>query len=139
MNWTMKSIDVKASFLDSILDEDIYIGTPQGLQYLQEWKVGEIGKLNAAIYGLVQASRAFYVKMRMFLTQKLGFTECASEPCLLTNKNLVIGLYVDDLLMSGPKGSHDGIWNKLRDGPKKIDLDQPELLSRFLGRSHVAK
>ena len=53
-------------------------------------------------------------------------------------EKLMLTVYVDDLILSGPKGTHDKVWNSLRDGPKKINLDPPEVLSRFLGRLHKA-
>ena len=54
------------------------------------------------------------------------------EKCILT-------VYVDDLLLAGPKGNHDIIWDRLRKSSKKIDLDPPEVLDRFLGRTHTKK
>ena len=48
-------------------------------------------------------------------------------------------MYVDDLLLSGPSESHSGLWKRLRTGPKSIQMDEPEPLSRFLGREHVVK
>ena len=49
---------------------------------------------------------------------------------------MFLTVYVDDLLLSGPDGSHEAIWTALREGPKRIDLDPPEPLDRFLGRTH---
>ena len=51
---------------------------------------------------------------------------------------MLLTVYVDDLLLSGPVGGHDQIWSALRSGPKRIDLDPPENLDRFLGRTHSA-
>ena len=47
---------------------------------------------------------------------------------------LLLTVYVDDLLLSGPKGQHEGFWKALS---KVINIDPPEQLSRFLGRSHT--
>ena len=55
------------------------------------------------------------------------------------NEKCILTIYVDDLLISGPKGKHDIIWDKLRNSQKKIDLDPPEVLDRFLGRTHTRK
>ena len=43
-------------------------------------------------------------------------------------------VYVDDLLLSGPAGSHDEFWQLLN---KSIDIDEPELLDKFLNREHT--
>ena len=47
---------------------------------------------------------------------------------------LLLTVYVDDLLLSGPIGNHASIWKALKEHPIKID--EPEVLSRFLGRTH---
>ena len=46
---------------------------------------------------------------------------------------LLLSVYVDDLLLSGPEGNHEGFWRELC---KTIRLGDPEILDRFLGRDH---
>jgi hypothetical protein len=46
----------------------------------------------------------------------------------------LLTVYVDDLMLSGPIGSHAAVWAALRAHP--IDIDAPEPLTRFLGRTH---
>ena len=46
---------------------------------------------------------------------------------------LLLSVYVDDLLLSGPEGNHEGFWQKLRE---TIRLGDPEPLDRYLGRDH---
>ena len=50
---------------------------------------------------------------------------------------LALTVYVDDVMLAGPAGNHDALWKKLRYGSKRVDLEDPEPLSRFLGREHV--
>ena len=50
---------------------------------------------------------------------------------------LLLTVYVDDLMLAGPSENHDGLWHKLRYGTMPITLEDPEPLSRFLGREHV--
>ena len=50
---------------------------------------------------------------------------------------LLLTVYVDDLILSGPECHMDTVWNALRKHP--IDLEDPEPLSRFLGRTHEYK
>ena len=47
---------------------------------------------------------------------------------------LLLTVYVDDLLLSGPEANHAKLWGQLR---QKVDIEDPEPLDRFLGRSHV--
>ena len=46
---------------------------------------------------------------------------------------LLLSVYVDDLLLSGPEDEHEGFWRKLRE---TIRLGDPEPLERYLGREH---
>ena len=46
---------------------------------------------------------------------------------------LLLSVYVDDLLLSGPEDRHDSFWEKLRE---TIRLGDPEPLDRYLGREH---
>ena len=46
---------------------------------------------------------------------------------------LLLSVYVDDLLLSGPEGNHEGFWQKLQE---TIRLGDPEPLERYLGRDH---
>ena len=57
-NWKLIKLDVEAAFLLGKLEEDIYIDVPDGFK-----EKGFIVKLNSAIYGLVQASRVFFIKL----------------------------------------------------------------------------
>ena len=66
--WRVEKVDVEAAFLLGKLHEDIYVSVPDGFD-----EVGAVAKLNSAIYGLVQASRAFYETIREFLVENMGF------------------------------------------------------------------
>jgi len=46
---------------------------------------------------------------------------------------LLLTVYVDDLLLSGPASEHAGFWKSLS---AEILVEDPEPLSRFLGRTH---
>ena len=50
---------------------------------------------------------------------------------------LLLTVYVDDLLLSGPAGAHAAFWKKLRSGPIPINIEDLEPLDRFLGRTHI--
>ena len=64
--------------------------------------------LNKSLYGLKQASRAWYAKMDSFLLDT-GFSRCHSDPNVYTKKVgnhlIILILYFDDLILthSDPK------------------------------------
>ena len=49
---------------------------------------------------------------------------------------LLLIIYVDDLLLSGPAEAHEEFWTSLA---KDVNLDPPEPLERYLGRHHHVK
>ena len=53
------------------------------------------------------------------------------------SSKLLLTVYVDDLMLSGPVGAHDEFWQQLSKGPNPIDLDEPEPLDKFLSRVHA--
>ena len=71
--------------------------------------------------------------------QAIGGKKVPDHPSsfFFPESRMLLTVHVDDLLLSGPKGQHAKIWKALRDYP--INMDDPEPLSRFLGRNHVVK
>ncbi|CAN0448264.1 unnamed protein product, partial [Ectocarpus fasciculatus] len=61
-------------------------------------------RLKKAIYGLKQSSRIFNDKINDFFV-RIGFKRSKAEPCLYTlgrgRQQLVVGVYVDDIVMAG--------------------------------------
>jgi hypothetical protein len=68
--WTLRQLDVQNAFLHGILEEEVYMRQPPG--YENKMKPGYVCKLDKAIYGLKQASRAWYSRLSEKL-MKLGF------------------------------------------------------------------
>ena len=60
-------MDVKATFLNGDLDEDVYMEQPIG--FVEVGKEDLVCKLNKSIYGLKQASRWWYLKFDRIITQ----------------------------------------------------------------------
>ena len=63
-------------------------------------------RLCKAFYGLWQAPRGWNAKLDSMLGE-LGFTRCATEHALYTwqrgKEELVVGVYVDDLIVTGAR------------------------------------
>jgi hypothetical protein len=94
--WEVHHLDVKTAFLNGELMEDVYVSQPLGFEKKGQEKM--VLNLKKALYGLKQAPRAWNVKL------KLGFKKCVTEPAVYTRgglSELVLGVYVDDLIVSG--------------------------------------
>jgi len=55
-NWSLYQLDVKPTFLNGSLEEEVYITQPPG--YAVAGQDDKVYKLNKALYGLKQAPRA---------------------------------------------------------------------------------
>ena len=72
-------MDVKTTFLNGVIEEEVYIEKPQGFEF--EYIKTYIWKLKKALYGLKQAPRAWYGRIDSFLTS-IGFTKSKDDPNL---------------------------------------------------------
>ena len=77
-------VDVKSTFLNGYLEEEVYVGHPQGYEFPgQEHKVYNMKK---ELYGLKQPLRSWYSRIDSYLNQN-GFHRSESEPKLYTKVN----------------------------------------------------
>ena len=75
-NWEFHQMDVKSAILHGDLLEEIYMEQPP--RYDQD-NSSIVYLLKKSLYGLKQASRAWYAKMDSFLLDT-GFSRCHSDP-----------------------------------------------------------
>jgi hypothetical protein len=90
-----KQIDFTQAFPQAKLKEDIYLRFPAGFEHKNEkWAL----KLKRNLYGLVQASRNWFLKLSA-IYERLGFKKSKSDPCLFLRKDTIIVSYTDDCLL----------------------------------------
>ena len=98
--WQCRSMDVKSAFLQGkLVERDIFIKPPK------EAKTDKLWKLKKAVYGLNEASRHWYEKVKEELV-KLGFSCSKFDEALFYHKSEnkldgLISLHVDDFLNGG--------------------------------------
>jgi len=100
-SWNIFQLDIKAAYLYAPLDREIYTSIPPGDHNYNKgyWR------LHKALYGLKQSGRQWNCMITNFLINH-GFIQLSSEKCIFKktlNKKLVciIGLYVDDMIITG--------------------------------------
>ena len=102
MNYDLHQMDVNTSFLNGVIEEEVYIKQLQGFEV--EDRLNHVCKLKKALYGLKQAPRAWYGRIDSFLTS-LGFTTSKVDPNLylkvLDDEPVILLMYVDDLFLIG--------------------------------------
>jgi hypothetical protein len=101
--WEMHHLDVESALLNDDLHEGVFVQQPGG--FVKEGSEHKVLKLRKALYGLHQASRAWNAKLDCTLSS-FGFVRSSYEPAIYTRRSnstqLVVGVYVDDLVITGP-------------------------------------
>nr|GEV06087.1 putative RNA-directed DNA polymerase [Tanacetum cinerariifolium] len=98
-------MDVKTTFLNGLLKEEVYVAQPDG--FVDPDHPEKVYHLKKALYGLKQALRAWYDELSNFLMSK-GFTKGTIDPTLFTIR------YGEDILLDkmvlGSGVGGDGEW-----------------------------
>ena len=94
-------MDVKTTFLNGDLEENVYMAQSKGLVVEGKERMG--CRLKKSIYGLKQASRQWYLKFDGTI-RKFEFKENVEDNCIYTKfkneKFIFLILYVDDILLA---------------------------------------
>ncbi|GKE37764.1 retrovirus-related pol polyprotein from transposon TNT 1-94 [Tanacetum coccineum] len=99
-------MDVKTTFLNSPLMEEVYVNQPDG--FIDPHHLDKVYRLKKALYGLKQAPKAWYDELSNFLVSK-GFSKGSIDQTLFITKHgddiLLVQIYVDDIIFgsSNPK------------------------------------
>ena len=99
-DWDLEQMDVITAFLYGDVEEEIYVELPTG--YKQGTK---ICRLRKALYGLKQSPRVWYNTLASFLKEH-GFVPLDADLSVFSNGKLIIAIYVDDILLTGPNSAH---------------------------------
>jgi hypothetical protein len=101
MKWKLHQMDVKTTFVNGVIEEEVYIEQPQGFE------VGDIKthvcRLKKALYGLKQAPRAWYGRIDSSLT-RLGFTKSKADSNLyfkvMNDEAVIFLLYMGNIFLT---------------------------------------
>ncbi|GJR44263.1 retrovirus-related pol polyprotein from transposon TNT 1-94 [Tanacetum coccineum] len=118
-NMTIYQMDVKTTFLNGELKEEVYVCQPEG--FVDPDHPTHVYRLKKALYGLKQAPRAWYDTLSRFLLDN-KFSKGAVDPTLFTRKTgkhiLLVQIYVDDIIFASTD-------------PKACDIFSNEMSSKF--------
>ena len=97
--WTLNSLDVKTAFLQGRqIDRDIYIRPPKEAKTTMLWK------LKKTVYGLADASRSWYLKLKEELIKLNGKPMKLDGSIFVWYDKRLIGImfvFVDDVIWAG--------------------------------------
>ncbi len=90
-------VDINTAFLNGDLDEEVYVENPPGCEGV--FNKENVCKLQKSLYGLKQAPRAWNKTLVKFLSE-FGLIQLKSDVCVFTNKELIVAIYVDDIIIA---------------------------------------
>ena len=129
--WGVHHMDVKWAFLNGDLKEEVYVQQPPGYAVAGEEKVYKLCK---ALYGMRQAPRAWNAKLNATL-KKMGFQQSAHEAAMYRRgcgrTVLLVGIYVDDLIITGTGDEEVEAFKAQM--KQTFDISDLGLLSFYLG------
>lgn len=103
-NFKVFQMDVKAVFLNSILEEEVYIEQLDGFQF--GYDPNMVCKLKNALYGLKQAPRAWYARLNKYLLEQGFKQEIVGSNLYVKNENghlIIVYVYVDDIILAAAR------------------------------------
>ncbi|GKC19338.1 retrovirus-related pol polyprotein from transposon TNT 1-94 [Tanacetum coccineum] len=119
MNITIYQMDVKTTFLNGELKEEVYVCQLEG--FVDPDHLTHVYRLKTALYGLKQAPQAWYDTLSRFLLDN-KLSKGVVDPTLFTQKTskhiLPVQIYVDDIIFSSTD-------------PKACDIFSNEMSSKF--------
>eukprot|EP00253_Pinus_taeda_P030770 PITA_30770 len=124
-------MDVKTTFLNGKIEEEVYIEQPEGFETFNH--ESHVCQLKRALYGLKQAPHAWYTRIDNYFTG-LGFTKSEADANLyhimVEGKPLISVLYVDDLILTG---DDKFIKSCREDLAREFEMKDMGLMHYFLG------
>ena len=138
-HWAKSIYDVVTAFLYGYLREKIYMKCPEGYELPEELLLTDedvqyVLMLLKAIYGLVQAARAYYECFSSHLmSPECNFTRSRADPCLFYRGNhlgtVIKSIHVDDGFVIGDQAAIDDFYKCVENKFKvKINDDVKEFL-----------
>ncbi|GJX86281.1 retrovirus-related pol polyprotein from transposon TNT 1-94 [Tanacetum coccineum] len=132
MNMVVYQIEVKTTFLNGILCEEVYVSQPDG--FVDPENPNHVYKLKKALYGLKQVPRAWYDFLSLFLLSQ-EFSKGTVDPTLFIKREgkyiLLVYIYVDDIIFASTKPDLCESFSKIM--CSKFKMSMMGKLSFFLG------
>ncbi|GKE07875.1 putative ribonuclease H-like domain-containing protein, partial [Tanacetum coccineum] len=127
MGFIVYQMDVNSAFLYGIIDEEVYVSQPPG--FVDPQFLNKVYKVVKALYGLHQASRAWYATLSTFLVQN-GYRTGTID------KNLFIKKDKNDIMLMSSMGELTfflGLQGKQKEDGIFISQDKyvAEILKKF--------
>ena len=127
-----RSTDFVLAFPQAVLETDVFMQIPQGFDHYYDG-TSYVLKLKRSMYGLKQSNYNFYQKLSNALKDR-GILPCKTDRCVYASKNLILVVYVDDVLIFSPKKLWIDLFIKsLMDGCENFELTDEGNIDKYIG------
>nr|GEV79644.1 retrovirus-related Pol polyprotein from transposon TNT 1-94 [Tanacetum cinerariifolium] len=92
-------MDVKSAFLNIFINEEVYVAQPPG--FIDFKKPNHVYKLKKALYGLKEAPKAWYDRLKAFLIKheyKIGMVDNTRFTKKKSSNLIIVQIHVDDII-----------------------------------------
>ncbi|GBO34508.1 Retrovirus-related Pol polyprotein from transposon RE1 [Araneus ventricosus] len=119
LGWNHVQLDVKSAYLYGKLNEKVYLKQPPG--FIVKDAESKVYLLHKALYGLHQSGRSWNCELDHIL-KNLKFDKLLWSNCLYKNKDVILVIYVDDIIVFGK--TLNGINKTIALIKSKLDLTE---------------
>ena len=95
--WTTRQVDYTNAFAQAELKEEVYVEYPR--MFGSKIGSGRVLHLLKSLYGLRQAPRTFFEKLKAGLEER-GWKQSVIDPCLFLKRGMICVVYVDDTIFA---------------------------------------
>ncbi|GJU49616.1 retrovirus-related pol polyprotein from transposon TNT 1-94 [Tanacetum coccineum] len=132
MNMVVYQMDVKTTFLNGNLREEVYVSQPDG--FMDKDNPNYVYKLKKALYGLKPALRVWYDMLSSFLISQ-DFSKGSVDPTLFICRDgkelLLVEIYVDEIIFAASTPEFCDLFSKIM--CSKFKMSTMGKISFFLG------
>ena len=125
-------MDVKSSFLNGELEEEVYIEQPEGCPLTYDNNI--VCKLKKILYGLKQACRTRYAGLGKSLTT-LGYSKGIKDSNLYQNEIddglMILLIFVDDIIFGGNDDESNNFFEEMKKQSEMIMIGE-KIFSRII-------
>jgi hypothetical protein len=112
--YKLYQMDVKSAFLNGVIQEEVYVRQSPGFESPK--CPDRVCKFSNALYGLNQAPRAWYARLKTFLLEH-GYIMGSVDKTIFTLNHgtdfLLVQIYVDDIIFGGSSHTLMSIFQKM--------------------------
>jgi Reverse transcriptase (RNA-dependent DNA polymerase)/GAG-pre-integrase domain len=128
-NWKTKQLDFVLAFPQAPVETDLFMEIPTGFE-VEGSKNDKVLKLVNNLYGQKQAGRVWNIYLSEGLVD-MGFTVSKHDPCIFWRETVVIIIYTDDTIVTGP--SEKLIKKAILDIGSRFEITSKDAIEDFLG------